>query len=99
MTDKENFETMEHYLEPFFQTFLLCDLTAFHSAWVYDNFNNCLTVALLIKVLWVPKNQSILITYFWNPYVNKAEHAVQSYAAGVTICIGDILSNANAKQC
>ena len=34
---------------------------------------------------------------------NKAEHAVQSYAAGVTVCIGDILSNASstaiAKQC
>ena len=34
---------------------------------------------------------------------NKAEHAVQSYAAGVTVCIGDILSIASstaiAKQC
>ena len=34
---------------------------------------------------------------------NKAEHAVQSYAAGVIICIGDNLSNASstaiAEQC
>ena len=34
-------------------------------------------------------------------YINKAEHAVQSYAAGVIVCIADMLSNAsgNAKQC
>ena len=35
-----------------------------------------------------------------NTQFNKAEHAVQSYAAGVTVCIADMLSNAsaNAKQ-
>ena len=37
------------------------------------------------------------------PNMNKAEHAVQSYAAWVTVYNADILSNAsttaNSKQC
>ena len=55
---------------------------------------------------WQPKRTLTSGLRIWQteciqlPKTNKAEHAVQSYAAGVTVCIADMLSNAsaNAKQ-